>query len=157
VLKPNGMLLTYSGQLYLPEVMQRLGEHLTYWWMGAVFHSGSGMMQLQEQPVRKFINLCKPLLFYVRPDFREQTMAYRDAIRGSGAEKGADSWQQGLTEADFFIRQMSPDHGMVLDPFLGGGTTGVAALQAGRRFIGIEIDPEAMAKAKERIARELAG
>ena len=31
-------------------------------------------------------------------------------------------------------------HGMVLDPFMGSGTTGVACVQTGRRFIGIEIE-----------------
>ena len=39
----------------------------------------------------------------------------------------------------------------ILDPFLGTGTTGVAAIQQGRRFIGIEIDPDYFAIACRRI------
>lgn len=39
----------------------------------------------------------------------------------------------------------------VLDPFLGSGTTGVAAMQLGRKFIGIEIDPKYFDIACERI------
>ena len=40
----------------------------------------------------------------------------------------------------------------VLDPFLGSGTTGVAAVQTGRRFIGIEMDATYFAIANQRIA-----
>ena len=36
----------------------------------------------------------------------------------------------------------APMNGVVLDPFFGSGTTGLTALQEGRRFIGIELNPE---------------
>ena len=40
---------------------------------------------------------------------------------------------------------------VVLDPFMGSGSTGVAALELGRRFIGIEISEKYYQIAKERI------
>lgn len=42
----------------------------------------------------------------------------------------------------------------ILDPFTGSGTTGVAALRLGRKFIGIEIEPKYFSIACERIANE---
>jgi DNA modification methylase len=44
----------------------------------------------------------------------------------------------------------NPDQ-IILDPFMGSGTTGVAAVQLGRKFIGIEIDPGYFEIAKKRI------
>lgn len=41
---------------------------------------------------------------------------------------------------------------LVLDPFCGSGTTGVAAVQLGRRFVGIELNPEYAEMARRRIA-----
>lgn len=40
---------------------------------------------------------------------------------------------------------------VVLDPFAGVGTTAVAALETGRRFVGYEIEPEYVARAEARI------
>jgi DNA modification methylase len=41
----------------------------------------------------------------------------------------------------------------ILDPFMGSGTTGVAAMQMGRKFIGIEREPKYFEIACERIER----
>ena len=58
-----------------------------------------------------------------------------------------------------FPDQLAKDHilswsnegGMVLDPFMGSGTTGVACKELNRNFIGIEISPEYFEIAKKRI------
>jgi len=49
------------------------------------------------------------------------------------------------------IRQLPDDARVILDPFMGSGTTGVAALRSGRKFIGIELDPEYFDRACRRI------
>ena len=46
--------------------------------------------------------------------------------------------------------------GVVLDPFTGSGTTGLAAIQLGRRFTGIDLSAEFARLAAERIARAVA-
>ena len=46
---------------------------------------------------------------------------------------------------------------LILDPFCGSGTTGVAALRLGRRFVGIEKDPTYAQLARDRIAAEEEG
>ena len=40
---------------------------------------------------------------------------------------------------------------MVLDPFLGSGTTAVAAARLGRRFVGCELNPEYVQMAARRL------
>lgn len=45
-----------------------------------------------------------------------------------------------------------PDNGTVLDPFMGSGSTGVAAVNTGRNFIGMELDPGYFETACNRIS-----
>lgn len=53
--------------------------------------------------------------------------------------------------AEFFIRLHTQPGDVVLDPFLGSGAFGEAAVKLGRHFIGIEIDPEHFRRAEQRI------
>lgn len=63
------------------------------------------------------------------------------------------STQKPVALCEYLIRTYSNPGDMVFDNCMGSGTTGVAALAAGRRFIGIESDPEIFTIASERIAR----
>lgn len=49
------------------------------------------------------------------------------------------------------VQHYSKPGDVVCDPYMGAGTTGVSAVQEGRRFVGIEIDPNAYEKAVKRI------
>lgn len=53
-------------------------------------------------------------------------------------------------------RAKVPAVATVLDPYMGSGTTGLACIRTGRKFIGCEKDPAHFATAVERISRELA-
>jgi site-specific DNA-methyltransferase (adenine-specific) len=53
------------------------------------------------------------------------------------------------------VNLASPPGRIVLDPFMGSGTTGVACVQTGRKFIGIEIDPGYFSIAQRRINEAL--
>lgn len=54
------------------------------------------------------------------------------------------------------ILSWSNEGDLVLDPFTGSGTTGIAAHRTNRRFMGFEIDPVYYKAAKERLDRETA-
>lgn len=55
------------------------------------------------------------------------------------------------THADWLVHWWTDSRDSVLDPFMGSGTTGVACANLGRKFIGIEIEPQYFDIACERI------
>lgn len=56
---------------------------------------------------------------------------------------------------EWCIRQLPAEAVSILDPYLGSGTTGVAAVKLGRKFTGIEIDPGYFDIAVKRISDAL--
>lgn len=53
--------------------------------------------------------------------------------------------------------QIAPKGGVILDPFMGSGTTGVAAMTEGRSFIGVDHAPYHQRVARERIEASIVG
>lgn len=51
----------------------------------------------------------------------------------------------------YLIRLVTPPGGTVLDPFAGSGSTGVAALEEGMKFVGIEREAEYVEIARSRL------
>jgi site-specific DNA-methyltransferase (adenine-specific) len=55
----------------------------------------------------------------------------------------------------YLIKLVTPKGGTVLEPFMGSGSTGKAAVRGGYDFIGIEKEEEYLKIAKARIENEL--
>jgi DNA modification methylase len=68
------------------------------------------------------------------------------------ADAGGHPCVRPLDQITHVVNQWVRPGGTVLDCFAGSGTTGVACVQTGRNFIGIEIDPTYFAIAERRIA-----
>ncbi|RJP47930.1 MAG: site-specific DNA-methyltransferase [Anaerolineaceae bacterium] len=60
-----------------------------------------------------------------------------------------------LVHQEFVVNWCSDEGETILDPFMGSGTTGVAAVKLGRKFIGIEIEPKYFDIACRRISDAL--
>ncbi|HOR01505.1 MAG TPA: DNA methyltransferase [Anaerolineae bacterium] len=146
VLKPGRLLVAYSGQYHLPTIMTSLEARLDYVWLGAVILPGSHN-QVQQRYVR---NGVKPLLFYARPPYTPTTW-FEDCYTSDGVEKTTHEWQQSIGCARYYIERLTSPGAVVVDPFIGGGTTAVAARELGRTIIGAEIDRQAMAAAIARL------
>ncbi len=138
ILRPDGTLLTYSGQLYLPLVINALSNHLDWWWLCGLTHGGSGNLTPLGQPVRKVINQFKPILMFVVKGGGVDVV-FRDLIKGEGRNKDMHNWQQALPEAITILKTFCKKGDLVVDPFAGSGTAGKAALELDLQFIGAEI------------------
>ncbi|MBS4462230.1 site-specific DNA-methyltransferase [Aerococcaceae bacterium zg-B36] len=72
----------------------------------------------------------------------------------SGREKTGHPTQKSLKLMEDIISIHTNENDIVLDPFMGSGTTGVAALNLNRRFVGIEKEEDYFKIASERIEKE---
>lgn len=70
---------------------------------------------------------------------------------GTATEPRVHPTQKPLALMRQLVELFSDPGELVCDPFSGSGTTGVAAMQAGRRFVGWELDPEHAATAAARL------
>jgi len=87
-------------------------------------------------------NLDKPV--------RKFSWMWNGMLRQGGEPRNGHPTQKPIALMEWCIKQVG-DAPIVLDPFMGSGTTGVACMNLGRKFIGIEIEPKYFDIACERI------
>lgn len=145
-LREGGSLVTYVGHYNLIDYLQLLGQYLKYWWIFCLKLDKVGFPMNNRRVVPRF----KPLLWFIKGDRYMGKYIY-DYIESKFEGKGLHKWQQSTVEANHIISRMTEENDTVCDPFLGSGSTGVAAIELHRKFIGIEIEEQTYNIAKERL------
>ena len=137
----GGSLVAYSGQGNLPAVLDHLRGHLRYWWTLALWHGQSQMIP------GKFVTATwKPVVWFVN-DHRAGRFMLADSIRGGtprktvavGDDESDGDWAQSVDAIGPIISALTSPGDLIVDPFAGSGTVGLAAHRYGRRFLGAEV------------------
>ncbi len=98
---------------------------------------------------------CQPVLFYGRDPRIGRAIGRLSFRVTSPASCPRHTCSKPLDVTEWMVRRASLDGDTILDPFMGSGTTGVACIRTGRRFIGIEISRGYFEIAKQRCIAEL--
>lgn len=84
-------------------------------------------------------------------DYHSKSKVYTSPVNKVDKDKWGHPTIKPLELIEKYIKNHSLENDVILDPFIGSGTTGVACLNTNRNFIGIELDPKYFAIAKDRI------
>jgi len=147
VLKPNGFLIAYAGPYWKDVVMNYFNEYLQYFYDFILVHKGNTSILWP----RKIISGYKSILCYHKKG--EKPLPRTNVLgqwNGTGGDKRFHKWGQDVTTARYYIDCFSKEGDLVVDYFLGGGTTAEVCKRLNRQFIGFEKDLETYNIAKAR-------
>jgi site-specific DNA-cytosine methylase len=119
-------------------------------------YNPQGLVELDKPLKRKQVGISALYDSYADPEhLNEWTQTHtnypRSVQRFNSVARPVHNTQKPVALMDWIIRTYSNPGDVVLDNCLGSGTTGVAALAAGRNFIGIEKKPEFYETAVKRV------
>lgn len=152
-LKPGAYCMVYAGKMFLPEILKLLckPDTLDYVWELCVFHPYS---QSKITKYKLFEN-WRPIILLQKEGSGKRGGGtdkwVQDVVRGT-RNKSQHDWQQDLEAPIQYIETFSDLDDVVLDPFVGGGTTPIACQELNRHFLAFDKDPNAVQKTQERLS-----
>jgi ParB family chromosome partitioning protein len=158
LLRPHGVLVVMTPHLHLPEVVNCMTPHLRYRWI-CTYYMGDTKANVSAA---KIATSWKPLLMFTRNDAENLRFVCSDYFSAAhntadGVQKELHHWQQSLGGFIQIVERFTEPGELVVDPFLGSGTTAVACLRLGRQFVGCDTDAGAVAIARRRVQHAIEG
>jgi DNA modification methylase len=147
VLRAGGSLVTLCGHYQLARVLPAMAEHLRYRWMIKLDQPGA-----HARMAMGVVVTWKPMLWFTNGPLRPHRNITDCAVSSKRSKSSGHPWEQDLGYALWGIESVTDKDNLILDPFMGSGTTAIACMLNQRNFIGIEIDQHYYDMAKKRIA-----
>lgn len=140
VLPDGGALVVMTWQKILPEVLVAMARPgLSYRWTVAWVYDTPERTP-EHQP--RVFDGWKPILVFHKGEMPADATFLYDVVRSPASDKEShEEWGQSVDGFRQLVRAVTSPGGTVCDPFLGGGTTAVAAAAEARRFVGADIEP----------------
>jgi DNA modification methylase len=161
VLKKGGSLVIFMSIIKVESLIAMTEETKLYYKTTGIWHKTNPMPRNMNL---HFINSTEAWVFFTNDKktgtFNNQGKAIHDFIETAGigvSEKsyGKHPTQKPVKLMEHFINLLTNPGDTVLDPFMGSGSSGVAAANLGRNFHGIESNPEYFEISKKRIHENL--
>ena len=153
VLKPQGFVLAMCGGLYLNQIFRFFDDAgLTFYWKYEMFMEGLELARVfpRGNPTISVQVRTKSILAYSKGQALPPSSTV-SMVKSGGRDKRFHEWGQGVTSARYCIAMFSRRGELVLDPFIGGGTTAIACEQIDRKWICGDLDPTALATTAKRL------
>ena len=148
VLKPSGFCIVYVGTYFLDEVMDRMREHgLEYYWQICLELIGSHA----KVYARSIYQAFRGVLIFQKKPIEKMKLMTMDFIKIMNPEKELHLWQRSVREFVELLNKFTEPKQMILEPFAGAGTVGVACVQAKRKCILIDNDKKVIKIIEERL------
>lgn len=144
-LKPGGSLLVMVGHYHLPAILAMMTPHVNYHWTCCYDMPGAKAQVLQKKVTPSW----KPVLWFVKGKYEGDWRV--DKFISDRPDKTYHEWGQSESGMVDIIEKFTKPGDIILDPFLGGGATGIAALKLKRLFVGIDSDEDAVLTSRARI------
>ena len=134
------------GQTYLPQIFSKLTQYLNYLWTFAYLTPGGQSVQIWKSKINTF---WKPILIFGTKTEWSSDVLTSDA---NDNDKRFHHWGQSESGMIRLVEMLSKPGQLICDPFAGGGATAIAAISSSRRFIGCDVDSNAVKTANDRVA-----
>lgn len=157
LLKPNGSIIIFCSYLFISYIIEELKNNaidvkdILIWKKTNPMPRNITRRYVQDMEFAVWGVKKNAKWTFNKPDDIPYLRSVFETSTVSGNEKTNHPTQKSLSLMERIIKIHTNKNDLILDPFMGSGTTGVASIKTGRKFIGIDISPEYFEIARERI------